>query len=293
MFNPAAIRADGVTRLLLRVQTRGRDTVALFADGRDGVSFKVRPREVRLRGLGRAGLDPYHVYDYRLTSIEGEVLAVVALDLDEGCRLATARLRTDDDFDLIGVDGEHARNGVLFPERVGGRYLRLDRPNRSRLAGGVESGDTIRLCESTDLVDWRPVADVMHGRRRYWDELIGSGPPPIKTREGWLHVYHGVATHFAAANVYQAGVCLLDLDDPSRLVARGRNNILEPRRSWELTGQVPNVVFPTGITVDALDADGYARPDGNVRLYYGAADTCVGLAETSVASLIDACHVER
>jgi len=66
----------------------------------------------------------------------------------------------------------------------------------------------------TDLRTWREVGPVMHGRLRRWDELIGSGPPPVKTSEGWLHVYHGVATHFSAANVYQAGVALLDLDDP-------------------------------------------------------------------------------
>jgi len=61
-----------------------------------------------------------------------------------------------------------------------------------------------------------------------------------------LHVYHGVATHFASASVYQAGVVLLDLDDPSRVLARSRNNVLEPRELYELVGQVPNVVFPSG-----------------------------------------------
>jgi beta-1,4-mannooligosaccharide/beta-1,4-mannosyl-N-acetylglucosamine phosphorylase len=132
----------------------------------------------------------------------------------------------------------------------------------------------------------------MRGRPRYWDELIGSGPPPVRTREGWLHVYHGVATHFGSANVYQAGVCLLDLDDPSRVIARGRNNILEPREPYELTGQVPNVVFPSGLIAEDVDEDGCASTDSVVRLYYGAADTAVGLAETTVAWLLEACRVE-
>jgi beta-1,4-mannooligosaccharide/beta-1,4-mannosyl-N-acetylglucosamine phosphorylase len=131
----------------------------------------------------------------------------------------------------------------------------------------------------------------MRGRLHYWDELIGSGPPPVKTRAGWLHVYHGVATHFAAANIYQAGVCLLDLNDPSRLIARGRNNVLEPREPYELSGQVPNVVFPTGIIVDEIDAEGYAAPQSKLRIYYGAADTVVALATATVGELLEACDV--
>src|SRR5262249_11627410 len=152
-----------------------------------------------------------------------------------------------DRLELVSFGTADARNGVLFPEKVGGRYLLLERPNRTRLEGGVTSGDEIVLRSSDDLVRWERVGPVMRGRLHYWDELIGSGPPPVKTRRGWLHVYHGVATHFAASNIYQAGVCLLDLQDPSRIVARGRNNILEPRETYELTGQVPNVVFPTGL----------------------------------------------
>ena len=93
----------------------------------------------------------------------------------------------------------------------------------------MPSGDAIWLTESDDLVEWRPVGEVMSGRPHYWDELIGSGPPPVKTEAGWLHLYHGVATHFASSNIYQAGAVLLDLEDPSRVIARTWDNILEPR----------------------------------------------------------------
>ena len=121
----------------------------------------------------------------------------------------------------------------------------------------------------------------MTGRPHYWDELIGSGPPPVKTREGWLHIYHGIATHFASSNIYQAGVCLLDLDDPTRVLARGVNNILEPREMYELVGQVPNVVFPSGMIVEEYDDQGFAFPDSVVRVYYGAADTLGGSSDRS------------
>jgi len=293
VFNPGAIKLDDRYLLLLRVQTRGRETVLMFADSDDGNSFRVRPRLVEIEGLSALGLRLFHVYDPRLTRVGSDVYVVFCADTEQGSRLGVARLIDADRLELVGLSREpDSRNGVLFPQKVGGRYLRLERPNRARLGGGVTSGDEIVLAESDDLVEWRFVAPVMAGRRHYWDELIGPGPPPVRTRQGWLQVYHGVATHFCAANIYQAGVCLLDLDDPSRLIARSRNNVLEPREHYELTGQVPNVVFPSGMIVEQADDAGFARPDSPVRLYYGAADTCVGLAETTVGWLQDQCRIE-
>jgi beta-1,4-mannooligosaccharide/beta-1,4-mannosyl-N-acetylglucosamine phosphorylase len=128
----------------------------------------------------------------------------------------------------------------------------------------------------------------MSGRFHYWDENIGSGPAPVKTREGWLQVYHGVAMHFASSNIYQAGVSLHDLDDPSIVLFRGKYNILEPRELYELTGQVPNVVFPSGMIVEDYDNQGFAEMDSKVLIYYGAADTVVGLATSTIKELIEA-----
>jgi len=293
VFNPAAFTLDGRYRLLLRVQTRGRETVIMLADGDDGVTFSIAPRLLDVEGLDDLGLTLFHVYDLRATRLDGELYVVFAADTSAGCRLGVARLLDGERLRLIGLARDlDSRNGVLFPEKVGGRYLRLERPNRLELGSGVASGEEIWLAESDDLVAWRLVRPVLGGRPHYWDELVGSGPPPVKTREGWLHVYHGVARHFAAANVYQAGVCLLDLEDPSRVVARGRNNILEPREAYELTGQVPNVVFPTGIVVEHCDAAGFALPQSPVRVYYGAADTVVALAETTIDRLLGECRVQ-
>jgi len=116
---------------------------------------------------------------------------------------------------------------------------------------------------------------------------VGPGPPPVKTREGWLCLYHGVATHLASSFIYQAGVILLDPADPQKVVGRCPDNILEPRELYELTGQVPNVVFPSGMIVDGTDEEGFALPESRIFLYYGAADTCVCLATTTVGALLD------
>jgi predicted GH43/DUF377 family glycosyl hydrolase len=99
-----------------------------------------------------------------------------------------------------------------------------------------------------------------------------------------------VATHFASVNISQAGVALLDLADPARVIARGRYNILEPREPYECVGQVPNVVFPTGLVTQRVDPDGCAPAEARVHLYYGAADTVVCLATATIGGLLDACR---
>jgi beta-1,4-mannooligosaccharide/beta-1,4-mannosyl-N-acetylglucosamine phosphorylase len=289
VFNPGAIEAGGRTVLMLRVQARSRETFLMLAESADGVRFSVVPEIVRFEGLDEVRERVYHVYDARLTRLEGAYYVMFAMDMDGGCQLGLARSEDLRRFRFLGVTStDDVRNGVLFPEKVGGVYLRLERPNRARQAGGPTTGSEIWLAESDDLIRWRPRGPVMAGRFHYWDEFIGSGPPPVKTRRGWLHVYHGVATHFGSANIYQAGVSLLDLADPSKLLGRSRGNILEPREMYELAGQVPNVVFPSGMIVEELDADGFAPPSSPVRIYYGAADTVVGLAETTVGELLAA-----
>ena len=288
VFNPGAITVGDRTLLMLRVQDRGRRTHFLMAESRDGVKFKVGDRPVRLRGLEGVRETVYHCYDARITRLDGAFYVMFALALDAGCRLGLARTADFESFDFLGVvSDDDTRNGVLFPEKVGGRYLRYERPNKVSIPGGPTSGTTVVLSESDDLIRWRQVAPVFSGRFHYWDELIGPGPPPVKTREGWLLIYHGVATHLASAYIYQAGVALLDLADPAKVIGRCPFNILEPRELYECVGQVPNVVFPSGLVVESVDAEGFALPASPVFVYYGAADTCVGLATAHIQGLIE------
>lgn len=289
VFNPGAVRFNDEYLLLLRVQNRGRETSTLKATSRDGYRFELSGSPVVFRGMERISEPVYHCYDPRITRIDETFYILLAMDMDAGCALGLARTGDFESFDFMGiVSTEDTRNGVLFPEKIKGKYMRLERPNARAFSSGATSGDTICSAESDDLLTWRNVKPVASGRWHYWDEYIGAGPPPIKTREGWLQIYHGVALHLSSIHIYQAGVMLLDLEDPSRVIARGRYNILEPRETYELLGQVPNVVFPSGAVVDEVDAQGFAESGSSVNIYYGAADTCVCLARTTIDSLLQA-----
>lgn len=287
VFNPGAIRFKDKYLLMLRVQARSRQTYMVMAESLDGVNFTVENRLVDFKGIENIQDTIFHIYDARISCIEGVYYIMFAMDMEGSCQLGLGKTIDFESFEFLGiVSDEDIRNGVLFPEKIGGRYLRMDRPNKARHSNGTTSGSTIWLSESDDLLKWKPVAPLIEGRFHYWDEFIGSGPPPVKTREGWLHVYHGVAGHFGSANIYQGGVILLDLHDPTKVLARSWNNILEPRELWEYVGQVPNVVFPSGMIVKEFDAEGFAKPESEVFVYYGAADTVVGLAVTTIAELL-------
>lgn len=289
VFNPGAIKFGDQYILLLRTQARSRETYIVVAESDNGVDFQVRDEIVHFRGMEKITEKIYHIYDPRISCIEGRYYVMFAMDMDDGCQLGIGVTDDFKNFDFLGIaSNEDIRNGVLFPEKIDGRYLRMDRPNKARHASGPTSGTTIWLSESDDLLHWTPVAPLISGRFHYWDEFIGSGPPPVKTRQGWLHVYHGVAGHFGSSNIYQGGVMLLDLTDPSKVIGRCRHNILEPREIWELAGQVPNVCFPSGWVVEQFDNEGYALPESEVKIYYGAADTVIGLYISTIQELISA-----
>lgn len=293
VFNPGAIKYGDKYILMLRVQSRSRETFMVVAESEDGVKFTVRNEIVDFRGMEKINKKIYHIYDARITKLDDGYYIMFAMDMDDGCQLGLGKTNDFTHFNFLGItSNEDIRNGVLFPEKVNGKYLRMDRPNKAKLEGGPTSGNTIWLSESDNLINWQPVSPLISGRFHYWDEFIGSGPPPVKTREGWLHIYHGVASHFGSANIYQAGVMLLDLKNPSQVLDRCRCNILEPRKKYELTGQVPNVVFPSGMIVEKFDKDGFALPDSEVKVYYGGADSVVGLALTTIDELLTAAKEE-
>jgi len=181
---------------------------------------------------------------------------------------------------IVTPPGLDDRDGILFPEKVNGRYILLHRP--TAWVGSEYGTDQpgIWLAFSDDLKRWDYGTGsqylLMKPRTELsWEEnKIGGGPPPIKTDAGWLLFYHGVDCKY----VYRMGAALLDLNDPMKVLARTDRFLLEPELEWEKVGVVPNVVFPTGNVV---------RDDGELLIYYGAADRVVGLATGKLDALLD------
>jgi beta-1,4-mannooligosaccharide/beta-1,4-mannosyl-N-acetylglucosamine phosphorylase len=170
------------------------------------------------------------------------------------------------------------RNGVMFPRKINGKFAMLSRPSDT---GHTPFGD-IFYSESPDLEYWGRHRFVM-GPSDFEDSAwqcckIGAGPVPIETSEGWLMFYHGVHRTCQGYN-YSFGAALLDLNEPWKVIARTGPYLLHPETIYECTGDVPNVCFPCASLHDP--------ETGRVAVYYGAADTVVGLAFGYIDEIIE------
>ena len=168
------------------------------------------------------------------------------------------------------------RNGVLFPQKINGKYAMLSRPSDN---GHTPFGD-IYISYSPDMKYWgehRCVMKVTPFPESAWQcTKIGAGSVPFLTEEGWLMFYHGVITTCNGFR-YSMGAAILDKDHPEKVLYRTRDYLLAPAAPYELQGDVPNVVFPCA-----------ALQDGErVAVYYGAADTVVGMAFGYISEIID------
>ena len=133
---------------------------------------------------------------------------------------------------------------------------------------------------SPDLRSWGGHRMMLQARRGgWWDaNKVGLSPPLIETERGWLMLYHGVRSN-AAGSLYRLGIALFDLEHPEQLLLRGDEWVFGPETPYETQGDVANVTFPCGTTI---------APDGDtLRLYYGAADTCIALATGSIRKILD------
>ncbi len=164
------------------------------------------------------------------------------------------------------------RNGVLFPRKINGNYAMISRPSDN---GHTPFGDVF-YSESPDMTFWGKHKHVMSPTGGWQSTKVGGGPVPIETDEGWLTIYHGVLTS-CNGFVYSAGAAILDSEKPWIVKYRTKPYIIAPREIYECVGDVPNVVFPC---TNLCDAD-----TGRIAVYYGAADTVIGMAYTTVDDL--------
>jgi len=163
----------------------------------------------------------------------------------------------------------HNKDCAIFEERIDGKYYTLHRPSSPQLGGNF-----IWLAESPDLIYWGNHKCIATSRKGYWDSArVGAGAAPIKTSEGWLEIYHGANEE----HHYCLGALLLDLKDPSKVIARSEEPIMQPKEPYELAGFFGNVVFTNGHLVEG----------DRVRMYYGASDEVICGADLSISEILE------
>lgn len=280
VFNPAAAEVGGETVVIARVEGLtgvSHLTVARSANGLDGWRIDERPL---LEQEPDVESELWGFEDARVVWVQ-ELERWVITCTAYGPAGPAVYLATTEDFVTVERHGivRHPddKNAALLPHRIGGKWVLFHRP-RTEFGG---SHGEILLSRSADLEAWSSPEQVMRPRAgAWWDSsLIGLGPPPLLTEHGWLLLYHGVKDTVSGC-IYRVGLALLDLEEPTRVLHRLPEWVLTPEAPYERVGDVPNVVFPCGLIHDARS--------GEVRLYYGAADTSICVATAQLSDLLAA-----
>ncbi len=278
VYNSAVVPFEGNFAGVFRIDDKRRFPDLYTGRSDDGVNWKIEhdPIEFGFEDKELAKLPRGWRYDPRCTFIDDRFYITWCNSFSD---LPTIGIAYTYDFKKY-TQIENAflpfnRNGVLFPRKVNGKYVMLSRPSDR---GHTPFGD-IYYSESPDLCYWGKHRLVMKPTKFWWENTkIGSGPSPIETDEGWLLIYHGVLNSCNGL-VYQAGVAVLDLEKPWVVRYRSQSYILAPEETYECVGNVGNVVFPCATLED--------KKTGRLAIYYGAADTVVGLAYAYIDELID------
>ena len=302
VFNAGVIRWQGKYVMVFRNDyhhiSGGRfgGTNIGIAFSQDGINWEVAPEPCfDLRDPKTAALfdapegEIVRCYDPRLTVIENEIYMSFAVDTRHGLQGGIAKTKDFSSFEVLSLSVPDNRNMVLFPEKINGMYMRLERP-MPVYSRGTDRFD-MWLSESPDLVYWgRPSLVAAVEDFPFADQKVGPGAPPVKTPWGWLVFTHCVDYDPSRGKNgwedtwkkrYCAGMLLLDLENPRKVLGVYKEPLIAPETAYEADeGFRTNVIFPTG----AIPED-----DGTVKIYYGAADTVIALATAQISDLVKLC----
>ena len=262
--DPRLVVAEGHTWLTSMSHLR-------VARSRDGIHFEVEGTPAFSPGTQYEG---FGVEDPRITLIDGTYWINYTAVSRNGISTALASTKDFKTFKRHGVIFPPPNRDVtIFPEKIGGRYAALHRPMPEGLGE-----PSIWAATSPDLIAWGSHSLVATSRPGQWDDVkIGGGAVPFRVhagnRDAWLAVYHGVTSSPPA---YSLGALLLDIHDPSKVLARSRDPILAPEASYEREGFFGDVVFTCGLIADG----------DLVRIYYGGADAVMAVADLSLAEIL-------
>jgi predicted GH43/DUF377 family glycosyl hydrolase len=231
----------------------------------DGKNFKVTDKYI----IGHGELEAYGIEDCRVTQLEDTYFLTYTAVSECGYGVNMTSTTDWENFDRYGmiISGPN-KDCAIFQEKIGGKYFCLHRPTMGKLGG-----NHIWLADSDDLVHWGNHKCIAKTRPGMWDnERIGAGAAPIKTEKGWLEIYHSADDN----SRYCLGAILLDLNDPSKVIARSKEPIMQPVMDYEKKGFFGNVIFTNGHIVNG----------DSIWLYYGASDTVICGAELSISQIL-------
>lgn len=261
----------------------GTNIGVAFSD--DGIRWDVRPKPC----FTLADDDILRAYDPRLTVIDGKCYMCFAIDTRHGVCGGIAVTEDFEKFEILTTSTPDNRNMVLFPEKIADRFVRLERPFPV-YSRGCDRFD-IWMSKSPDMKYWgesKLLIGVEHVP--FANDKIGPAAPPIRTEKGWLTTFHAVDIDQSRGKNgwedtwkkrYTAGIMLLDLQNPTKIIGISKEPLLVPETDYEVKeGYRTNVIFPGGMVLE---------PSGEVKIYYGASDTVECLATADVNDLISLC----
>ena len=277
VFNAGAAKVGEDNLLLMRVEDRRGLSHLTVARSTDGLtSWQIDPRPTLPADPEGHAEEFWGIEDPRICRLDDEARYIITYTAySQGGPLVS--LATTEDFEHFErwgpVMAPEDKDAALFPARFGGRYAMLHSP--APTMAGI--GSHLWLSFSPDLKYWGDHQILMRCRHGgWWDaDEIGLAPPPLRTSEGWLVMYHGVRVS-TSGGVHRLGLALLDLEDPRKVLLRGDDLVFAPVESYERRGDVHNMVFPCGWVAQGDD----------LRLYYGAADTTIAVATAKVSELL-------
>ena len=263
IFNSAVVPFGDGFAGVFRVDDRTRDQVIVTGFSKDAVNWELDEKVI------------FKGYDPRICEINGSYYLTWVNLTPRGTTIGVAVTEDFKNWEQK-EDATYpvARNGVLFPRKINGEYVLLVRPCDR---GHTPYGD-IFIQRSPDLKYWGNYRFVMKPERNWEMTKVGAGPTPIETDIGWLLFYHGVITS-CNGFTYSMGAAILDKNEPWKVLHRADSFLLAPHELYETVGDVPNVVFPCAALCDT--------GSGKIAIYYGAADTSVALAFTTIDDTVN------
>jgi beta-1,2-mannobiose phosphorylase / 1,2-beta-oligomannan phosphorylase len=305
--NPAAW-FDGETVHMIYTARTVWNTIYLgYATSTDGYHFK-RMSDKPWLSPSESGFDAGTVEDARMVKI-GDTYYIVYMaratgkeDFEAGERppehltastwsknWRRAGLLTTKDFKRIEHHGPLTSenifnaNVILFPEKINGKYCILHRPSDYFCSEAVcneyppEERPGMSICFSDDLKEWTDDQTLARPEQPWENFKIGGSSQPIKTDKGWLTLYHGCGGASPEESTYKVGIMMLDLENPTKVIARSPDPILEPEMEWEIDGPPDRVVFPNSAVLI----------DDTIFVYYGACDRVTAVATRKLTELVD------